>query len=400
MGKFERLRSKAFSLRGAIALAGAAVVAASMSQSVDTLAASPEVRTAKVDVVSQNYFPTPLPSSISCSEKAWFPGRDVVISWSSAGQGMKYLVRIIRDNDDSKPGNIINEFFTDSTSHQFHTNATNKSDRVRIHTVNVASGNTDATRVVSTGYVSHTVHVSTVTITYCSGSPRYDAPNQDWENQYAWDVTNNSTASTLGASIFAALFDEEASREILGELPEGDELTALDDVALDSAPTPSMVESTVPSSPRPGPSTSARESAPSATPQSSSAQATSDVATSESSTSRTTRSSSPTVTSLLPEPSLTQAETSPSSSVPTPASTTTTPSVKAGVGDSPIPVGEAFARLEDVDGRTHLILSRGGAEVCSADVDGASRIEETNGELTVIVAGRTSTVDIGTCELA
>ena len=113
MGKFERLRSKAFSLRGAIALAGAAVVAASMSQSVDTLAASPEVRTAKVDVVSQNYFPTPLPSSISCSEKAWFPGRDVVISWSSAGQGMKYLVRIIRDNDDSKPGNIINEFFTD-----------------------------------------------------------------------------------------------------------------------------------------------------------------------------------------------------------------------------------------------------------------------------------------------
>lgn len=398
MGKFERLRSKAFSMRGAIALAGAAVVAASMSQSVDTLAASPEVRTAKVDVVSQNYFPTPLPSSISCSEKAWFPGRDVVISWSSAGQGMKYLVRIIRDNDDSKPGNIINEFFTDSTSHQFHTNATNKSDRVRIHTVNVASGNTDATRVVSTGYVSHTVHVSTVTITYCSGSPRYDAPNQDWENQYAWDVTNNSTASILGASIFAALFDEEASREILGELPEGDELTALDDVALDSAPTPSMVESTVPSSPRPGPSTSARESAQSSTPHASSAQATSEAATSESSTSRTTRSSSTTVASLLPEPSPSQPDAS-SSSVPAPVTTTATPSVEAGVGDSPIPVGDAFARLEDIDGRTYLVVTRGGTEVCSADVDGASRIEETNGELTVIVAGRTSTVDIGTCEL-
>ena len=196
---------------------------------------------------------------------------------------------------------------------------------------------------------------------------------------------------------FLPLFDEVASRDVLGELPEGDALTTLDEVALDEAPTPSMMESTVPSSPRPGPSTSARESAPSATPRSSSAQATGDVATTESSTSRTTRSSSPTVTSLLPEPSPTQAETS-SSSVPTPATTTTTPSVRAGVGDSTIPVGEAFARLEDIDGRTHLVVSRGGTEVCSADVDGASRIEEVNGELTVTVAGRTSKVDIETCE--
>lgn len=399
MGKFERLRSKAFSLRGAIAFAGAAVIATSMAQATNTLAASEVTRTAKVEVVSQNYFPTPLPSSISCREKAWFPGRDVIISWSSAGQGMKYLVRIIRDNDDSKPGNIIDEFFTDSTSHQFHTSATNKSDRVRIHTVNIASGSDDSNRIVSTGYVSHTVHVSTVTITLCSGDPRYDAPNESWENQSVWSPGGNLNASTPGASIFAALFDEEASQDVLGELPEGGELTTLDEVAFDEAPTPSMVESTVPSSPRPGPSTSARESAPSATPQSSSAQATSDVATTESSTSRTTRSSSPTVTSLLPEPSLTQAETSPSSSVPTPSITTATPSVKAGVGDSPIPVGDAFARLEDIDGRTHLAVSRDGAEVCSADVGGASRIEEADGELTVTVAGRTSKVDVETCEL-
>ena len=69
------------------------------------------------------------------------------------------------------------------------------------------------------------------------------------------------------------------------------------------------------------------------------------------------------------------------------------------MGDSPIPVGEAFARLEDIDGRTHLVVSRAGNEVCSANVDGASRIEELNGELAVTVAGRTSKVDIGTCEL-
>ena len=265
--------------------------------------------------------------------------------------------------------------------------------------MNVDSGNTDATRVVSTGFVSHTVHATTVTYTYCSGDPRYDSPNQPWENQNTWSPGSNLTASTPGASIFAALFDEDASRDVLGELPEGDALTTLDEVALDEAHAPSMVESTVPNSPRPGPSTSDRESAPSATLQAGSAQATSDVATTESSTSRTTRSSSPTVTSLLPEPSLTQAETSPSSSVPTPSITTATPSVKAGVGDSPIPVGDAFARLEDIDGRTHLAVSRDGAEVCSADVDGASRIEEADGELTVTVAGRTSKVDVETCEL-
>ncbi|MBB0967940.1 hypothetical protein G6016_02995 [Dietzia aerolata] len=69
------------------------------------------------------------------------------------------------------------------------------------------------------------------------------------------------------------------------------------------------------------------------------------------------------------------------------------------MGDSPIPVGDAFARLEDIDGRTHLAVSRDGAEVCSADVDGASRIEEADGDLTVTVAGRTSKVDVETCEL-
>ncbi|GLB63592.1 hypothetical protein NCCP2495_14710 [Dietzia sp. NCCP-2495] len=69
------------------------------------------------------------------------------------------------------------------------------------------------------------------------------------------------------------------------------------------------------------------------------------------------------------------------------------------MGDSPIPVGDAFARLEDIDGRTYLVVTRGGTEVCAADVDGASRIEEVSGELTVTVAGRTLKVDIGTCEL-
>lgn len=400
MGRFQKLRGSKRSIRGIIAACGAVLVAASMAQTTGTLADPVETRTATMGVATQNYFPTPLTAWVTCTTDPnnWdLASRRARIDWAPVAGATGYILELVQWNSNNPDTAVRQTFNVGANQTQVSGIVDRQREQLyaRVRTVNGPA--------ISSGYTTPRERISFKawigSQTECENTGHSSVPNQPWENQNTWSLGSNLTASTPGASIFAALFDEDASRDVLGELPEGDALTTLDEVALDEAPTPSMVESTVPSSTRPGPSTSARESAPSATPQSSSAQATSDVATTKSSTSQATRSSSPTVTSLLPEPSPTQAETSPSSSVPTPATTTTTPSVKARVGDSPIPVGESFARLEDIDGRTHLVVTRGGTEVCSANVDGASRIEEVNGELTVTVAGRTSTVDIGTCEL-
>lgn len=407
MGKCERLRSRAFSLRGAIAAFGAVVGAASLAQASGTLAASEVTRTAKVEVVSQNYFPTPLASDISCTTSGTAGFRRATVSWSAPNPApgtapTSYRYRVDWADED---GNVRYSFETSATSTGAFRirdelsigDSTGVSYRIRVHTISTENG-----AAVSSGYRSHTVHSWSTSNTYCTGDPYpiSEAPNAQWENRYDWNTSIISFATTPAPSVFAALFDDDASRGALGEPPEGDELTTLDEVARDATPTTSVDEATLPSSPRPGPSTSTRESAPSATTQPSSARETSESAAGKSPTSQTPRTSTSPVTSLLPEPSPSQSpsRTSPSSSVPVSTTTTATPSVRAGVGDSTIPVGEAFARLEDIDGSTHLVVSRGGTEVCSADVDGASRIEEVNGELTVTVAGRTSKVDIETCE--
>lgn len=73
--------------------------------------------------------------------------------------------------------------------------------------------------------------------------------------------------------------------------------------------------------------------------------------------------------------------------------------MSARVGDDPIAVGTSQARLEEVDGETQLIITRNGNEVCTAEVDGASRITSSDGELTVTVSGRTKPVDLETCKV-
>lgn len=86
----------------------------------------------------------------------------------------------------------------------------------------------------------------------------------------------------------------------------------------------------------------------------------------------------------------------------TPATTTVTtapPTVSAQVGDAPIAVGLSQARLEGVDGHTQLIITRNGGQVCTAEMDGASRIDSSDGELTVTVSGRTKSVDPETCKV-
>ena len=393
MGRFQQLRAKAISLRGAIAIGGALVLAASIAQASGTLAQSTELREAKAGIATQNYYPTPLPTSISCSVTWSGLNRGANVTWESLGPDFKYRVLILRDND---PSQVREDFFTTSTSYRYRGSGATNSDRVRIYSVNTASASTDAARAQSSGYVSHTVYIESGVATLCSGGPRYDAPNADWENQYDWDP-DVIPFSAPSPSFFGALFDEDA--DLLGDLPEGDELTSLDDAALDASPERAEQATTpprsTPTSPTPSNPTSSRStSAP-----------TSPVATSAGEDATEPTLSAPVATSSPTAPATSAAATSssvkstPSSSTPAAPSTTAQQSVRAGVGDGPIGVGASKARLDEVDGRTRLTVTRGGSEVCTAEVDGASRIESSGGVLAVTVSGRTSQVDLGTCEL-
>ena len=75
------------------------------------------------------------------------------------------------------------------------------------------------------------------------------------------------------------------------------------------------------------------------------------------------------------------------------------PTMSAQVGDNLIGVGASQARLEEADGHTQLVVTRNGSQVCAAEVDGASHIESSDGELTVTVSGRPKSVDPETCKV-
>lgn len=413
MGRFERLRSKAMSLRGAVAFAGAAVIAVSMAQASGTLAASEETRTAKMEVVSQNYFPTPLPDKngqgfngvgINCeSLGSGLQVRRARVSWPSVGTGYRYKVRQVRVNSNGEE-TWSDEEWTGGTSIELnYAWIAATTTQVHVYVVNAASGTADSSRATSSGYVGTNIYTPSGSLTRCT-DPKdyYRVDNQRWEDQHEWTPGVIPFATTPAPSVFAALFDADASGDPLGELPEGDQLTSLSGATLDAEPgTPEG-----PTNPAAPSASRVRAAGPTPTASTSPSVDVNERSAVESATEVSPSPSVPVSLSLqtssrgaTPSPSTATTSSPSSASTPTTTVTTARPTVKAGVGDYPIPVGEAFARLEDVDGRTHLILSRGGAEVCSADVDGASRIEETNGELTVTVAGRTSKVDSETCEL-
>ena len=83
MGRFQQLRAKAISLRGAIAIGGALVIAASMAQASGTLAQSTELREAKAGIATQNYFPTPLPAANMYCGNSGFLGVKATFSWDA-----------------------------------------------------------------------------------------------------------------------------------------------------------------------------------------------------------------------------------------------------------------------------------------------------------------------------
>ena len=408
MGKFQQLRAKAISLRGAIAVGSAVVVAASMFQAADTLAAPDEVRQAKAGIATQNYFPTPLPSDISCSTSGLGGSRRANVSWTApvvpvGEQPIEFKYRVTWSLDANSPKY---SFETGATSTgQFRISDklggafdwgpfTNKSYRIFVQTINPHD-----TGVVSTGSVSWTVHSATSADTYCTGSSGYHVDNQPWENQYDWDP-DVIPFSVPSPSFFGGLFDEDASADLLGDLPEGNELTSLDDAAFDASPDGLEQATSSPSStPIKTTSSSPTSSKLATTPTSPAATSAGEEVPAPTTSERST-SSSPTVPTSSADASPTSVKSTPSSSAPAAPSTTAQQSVRAGVGDGPVAVGASKARLDEVDGRTRLSVTRGGSEVCTAEVDGASRLESSGGVLTVTVSGRSSPVDLETCELA
>lgn len=399
MGKFQQLRAKALSLRGGIAVGGALVMAVGMAQATGTLAQDVEVREAKAGLATENFFPTPLVTNVSCNTHGSPIGsRRARVSWDPVDEATGYRLEILVWNANDPNTTIRQEYEVGSAT----TSVSNIRDSnrevlyARVRTLNGPA--------VSSGYATPPERISFKDYltgrTECENTGHPTLLNQPWENQHDWDPDVIPFAAGPSPSIFGALFDGGA--DLLGELPEGDELTSLDEATVDVAPTTSEKTAASPSSTRSSEETapSPSQSSPFTTAATSSGTTSARETVAESSTSvPATTSSPPQATSSATVPPSSVQSTPSSSPTPTATSTTAQVPVRAGVGDGPIAVGASQARLEEVDDQARLIVTRGGSDVCAAEVGGASRIESSDGLLTVTVSGRTKSVDLETCEL-
>lgn len=406
MGKLRQLRAKALSLRGALAIGGSIVVAASMTQVAGTLAAPDAVRTASWATSSQNYFPTPLPDKaapgfnnvgINCESTYVFPANVAQISWPSVGTGYRY--KIVQQRVNSNGAVTWSEVrWTNKTTENFNYSVTATTTQIRVYVVNAESGDNDSSRVVSSGFVGVNIYTPTASNTRCTNPvDYYRTDNAAWENQRAWMPGSASFAAGPGVSMFTTLIDTLNSDEVLEPLPEDTVLADLDAVA---RPEPAPTTEPKPTEPEASTPVSAPTSPSAEAGPETEGESTETSASSSTSTAPSTRVT-PTSGTTKPAPTSTTPQT-----VPTPTSTTvrtTTPTattVRAGVGDDPIAVGTAFARLEDADGQAQLVVTNAsGGQVCTADVPGATQISSAGGKLTVTVDGRTRGVDPATCEI-
>ncbi|MGB3708270.1 hypothetical protein [Gordonia sp. (in: high G+C Gram-positive bacteria)] len=197
MPNLKSIRSKIPSKRALLAIGGVVAIAGGALASTDTLAASTDAANANVSqIASENFFPTPLPGDISC--KRVYDGLAVKtganFSWPTV-PGMKYKVLVLRDNN---PNSVRTSFFTTDTSYRYVASGAG-SDRVRVYSVNIASGSTDANRAVSSGFVSWSTYASSGSYTDCS-SKFLDAPNETWEDQSAWAPASRSRMGEKGVS--------------------------------------------------------------------------------------------------------------------------------------------------------------------------------------------------------
>ncbi|WP_412475348.1 hypothetical protein ACK8HH_16275 [Gordonia sp. LUNF6] len=182
MPNLQSVRSKIPAKRVLLALGGVTAVALGVVQTTDTMAASTDASTAKVSqIATENFFPTPLPSSISCSESGSLGFHKANVSWPSAGPGMSYRVTLWKDG---MSGIERAPAYQTGTTWVLAVNYDLAWGNyvLTVQTVNVASGTTDASRLVSSGYRKITVGSNAQRNGSCQGGAGVQA-NATWEDQ-------------------------------------------------------------------------------------------------------------------------------------------------------------------------------------------------------------------------
>ncbi|EGD54977.1 hypothetical protein SCNU_10616 [Gordonia neofelifaecis NRRL B-59395] len=173
-------------------IGGAAAVVVGAVQTTDTLAATNDAVSANTSqIASENFFPTPLPSSISCSESGTPGFRSANVSWPSAGPGMKYRVVLWTNNMAGVERGAAYQTGTSWTL-SVNYNIAWGNYVLTVETMNIASGDTDQTRLYSSGYRRITVGSNGQRNGTCEGGAGVKA-NATWEDQAAWTPAQQQT---------------------------------------------------------------------------------------------------------------------------------------------------------------------------------------------------------------
>jgi hypothetical protein len=179
------LRTACAHKRAVVATVGAAAVVFGIAQTTGTMAAEQDdVEATTSQIASQNFFPTPLPASISCSESGSLGFHNANVSWPSAGAGMKYRVTLWNEAMTSVERGPS---FQDGTGWTLSVNYNLAWNNyvVTVETVNVASDTTDATRLISSGHRRITVGSNAQRNATCQGGAGVKA-NATWEDDASW----------------------------------------------------------------------------------------------------------------------------------------------------------------------------------------------------------------------
>lgn len=248
------------SLRAMLTLGGAAVMVGGAVAGTDTLAATTDSATAAVSqIATQNFFPTPLTASVTCTTNQ--PGTittaRAVISWDAVPGATGYRMELVRRSNGTVKS--AEDVGAGTTSIGGISDSGREGLYARVYTKNgdaISSGY----RVSNTG-MSFKDWVSGRT--QCEGSTGTNLPNQEWEDQSEWTPAVAQALAKSGkamANPFVPEAVEAADETEASEAPESTEAPEPSESTEPEAPAESTApESSTPpssSSPAPAPSTS------------------------------------------------------------------------------------------------------------------------------------------------
>lgn len=355
MGNLQNLRAKALSLRGALALGGAVVVVASMTQVAGTLAVPEAVRTASVSVSTANYFPTPLAASISCETIGLSGSHHAKVNWNPpptvpGDPPINYRYKVVWSLDATSAKYSFETSNTTTGEFRIYDQlgigaSTAKAYRIFVHTINPVDRG-----VVSSGAVSVSVYTASTVETRCSPGVYRDG-NQDWENGYASGV---------------------------GRFQPSQELDTLD---LDGADIQPEAETTAVS-------TSRKPLGPDSSP----------IVGSDSLATGTSaiKSGFP-ISTHAPDTTAPTSPTTVGGTMPSSATESPTPTSVAAVRSPAQPLALPSGRSAKIVGDTMLVVSDDSGLVCRANVQENSVLRVSDGVLEVADSVRTRVVNQATC---